>query len=435
MNGLKLFSDRPNFRRAFQGFSYFFSEKMIRIVVGFILQTWLARYLGPEQMGKYSFVADFTAIFIPFVLFGLDDFAVRDLLKTDDPGKVLGTIFYFRLSLGVIAWSMLAIAIYFARKESPEIVWLTVAYGSLVVFRSFDTFTVYFHSHYLIKPLIKGRQIVFCLFSAARAGGLMIQVGLNYFLFNTWIQMIFEKIIPFFQLRSMKKMRFTFDQDYLKSLIPIALPIALTGFFSYGETRLGTFFLNKYNTLDTVGEFSVGRGLLDLWEFIPISICLTVFPVIVSSKSNDIANYQAKLRKLYGGLFYLGAAFAISVTLSSSWVINILYGARYDQTDKVLSCGSWFALITYLNLARVKWYILEGKTQAWLALSAVNFILNVILQFYFTPGYGIIGPYLASISSHLIGNVALALFNKSIREDLKNVFHGILLPLTYLMKR
>ncbi len=121
--------------------------------------------------------------------------------------------------------------------------------------------------------------------------------------------------------------------------------------------------------------------------------------------------------------------------MSSSWVINVLYGSRYDQTAAVLAYGSWFAIVTYLNLARVKWYILEGKTLIWLTLCGFNFVLNVIFQFYFTPKHGIVGPYISSISAHVVGNVALALFNKSIREDLKNVFLGIWIPFEYLKKR
>ncbi len=426
---------RPNLKRTLSGFSYFFSEKITRVLLGFFLQTWLARHLGPEGMGDYSYVADFVAIFIPIVLFGFDDILVHELVKTKTPGRVLGTILHFRLRLGVLVWFVLCLGIWLFRREAMPIVLATVIYGTLIIVRSFDTFTSYFHAHFLAKQLVASRQLSYGIGSALRALGLWLGFGINYFLVNNYFQSFLEKFIVFLQARRHLPERLVYDKQYLKDVLPLAFPIALTTFFSYAETRMGTFFLHRFNSLESVGEFGVGRGLLDIWDFLPATLCLTVFPVIIKFHAEDDEIYRNKLHKIYAGLFYLALGFAIAIFLAAPYVVDVLYGPAFNDTATVLRYGSFLAIITYLNMARVKWYILEGVTYKWLYICASTFLLNFIFQFYFTRKFGVTGPYMAAAAAHLITNVLFFIFDAKVRIDLLHIAHGIFLPIKAVYKR
>lgn len=433
--GINSIADRPNLQRALKGFSYFFSEKMTRVLVGFILQTWIARHLGPERMGVYAYIADFVAVFIPIALFGFDDILVKEFVSRKDDGKVLGTILYFRLFVSIPIWILLCVSIWIIRREASDIVYITVAYGTMLFVRCLDTYYSYFHAHFLAKQLVKGRQAAYLIASVVRAGGLFYGAGLIFFLANTYFQYALERITAVLQIRKSLKDPISFDFDYLKKLLPLATPIAFTSFFSYAETRMGTFFLNKFWNLETVGEFGVGRSLLDLWDFLPTTICLTAFPVVLMAKEKDFEQYESKLRKLYAFLFYLGTAFAISLSLAAPYVIKILYGQKYDQTVNVLTYGSWLAVVTYINFARVKWYIMEERTTDWLVICLLVFFLNFGFQFYFTKEFGITGPYFASIAAHVVANGLAAIIYRSVRVDLVNVFQGVLFPFKLIFRR
>ena len=416
-----------------KSFAYFFSEKVTRIVVGFVLLTWLARHLGPEKMGIYSYVEDFVKVFIPIVLFGLDDILVKELIREEDKNKVMSTVLTFRLVLSVVVWVGLSIAIYIIRREASDVILLTVLYGTLVLFRTLDTFFAYFYANLLIRPLIIGRQIAFLLASVLRAAGLWAGMGLAFFLFNNYLQIILERFFVILELRKVFKPKFHFDKQYLISLLPLCLPIALTSFFTLAEAKMGTFFINKFHELNDVGQYGVGRGLLDLWEFFPATLCMTVFPIIVNSKATDPAIYHSKLKKLYSGLFYFGVVFALMLSVSAPMVIKILYGARYEQTVQVLIYGSILSIITFVNLARLKWYILENDTLSWLLICFTTLIFNISFQFYFTPKYGVIGPYFASISAQFAGNILVLMLRKNTRKDLGIVLQGILYPVMYFI--
>ncbi|HDH58060.1 MAG TPA: flippase, partial [Bacteroidetes bacterium] len=49
-----------------------FIARGIDVAVAFALAVILARYLGPEGMGEYTYIIAFVAIFVPLIDLGLD---------------------------------------------------------------------------------------------------------------------------------------------------------------------------------------------------------------------------------------------------------------------------------------------------------------------------------------------------------------------------
>ena len=62
-----------------------FAEQMLRMVAGLLVGVWVARYLGPEQFGVFSYSVAFVALFTTIGKLGLDGIVVRDLVN--DPQK------------------------------------------------------------------------------------------------------------------------------------------------------------------------------------------------------------------------------------------------------------------------------------------------------------------------------------------------------------
>jgi hypothetical protein len=50
---LRALRDYDGFMKYFHNTSWLFGEKILRMVVGLFVGTWVARYLGPEQFGLF----------------------------------------------------------------------------------------------------------------------------------------------------------------------------------------------------------------------------------------------------------------------------------------------------------------------------------------------------------------------------------------------
>ena len=66
------FTAHQGFRRYFFNTSWIFGERVLRILAGLFVGIYVARYLGPEQFGVYSYAAAFVALFGAIAKLGLD---------------------------------------------------------------------------------------------------------------------------------------------------------------------------------------------------------------------------------------------------------------------------------------------------------------------------------------------------------------------------
>ena len=67
----------------FKNTSWLFAEKIIRMMVGLFIGIWVARYLGPEQFGLFSYAVSFVGLFTAISTLGLDTIVVRELVKNE----------------------------------------------------------------------------------------------------------------------------------------------------------------------------------------------------------------------------------------------------------------------------------------------------------------------------------------------------------------
>ena len=67
------------FMKYFKNTSWLFGEKILRMVVGLFVGIWVARYLGPEQFGLFSYAQSFVGLFTAIATLGLDGIVVRKL--------------------------------------------------------------------------------------------------------------------------------------------------------------------------------------------------------------------------------------------------------------------------------------------------------------------------------------------------------------------
>ena len=80
---LQSLKSNQGFMRYFKNTSWLFAEKILRMFVGLFVGIWVARYLGPEQFGLFSYAQSFVGLFTAMATLGLDGIVVRELVKDE----------------------------------------------------------------------------------------------------------------------------------------------------------------------------------------------------------------------------------------------------------------------------------------------------------------------------------------------------------------
>ena len=83
MQRLKALKSYQGFMKYFKNTSWLFGEKILRMIVGLFVGIWVARYLGPEQFGLFSYAQGFVGLFTAISTLELDGIVVRELIKDE----------------------------------------------------------------------------------------------------------------------------------------------------------------------------------------------------------------------------------------------------------------------------------------------------------------------------------------------------------------
>ena len=95
------------------------AEQILRILAGLFVGIWVARYLGPEQFGLFSYVLAFTALFGGIAKLGLDGIVVRELVNHPERrGIYLGTAFWLKFIGAIFVMGVLAAIVPFTSNDS-----------------------------------------------------------------------------------------------------------------------------------------------------------------------------------------------------------------------------------------------------------------------------------------------------------------------------
>ena len=147
------------FMKYFKNTSWLFGEKILRMVVGLFVGIWVARYLGPEQFGLFSYAQSFVGLFTAIATLGLDGIVVRELVKDESRrDELIGTAFYLKLIGAIAVLIVLAVAIQFTSNDHYTNV-LVFIIASATIFQAFNVVDMYFQAKVLSKYVVYANVI------------------------------------------------------------------------------------------------------------------------------------------------------------------------------------------------------------------------------------------------------------------------------------
>ena len=170
-----------SFKKYFTNTSWLFFEKIIRLVVTFIVGILIIRYLAPNEFGLLSYAMSFVGIFAAVSSLGIDSILTRELVKSPDQRDLLlGTAFTFKLLGAAISIILLLTVLPFmANNALTNIMILIIA--SATFFQSFNVIDFYFQSRVTAKYSVYAQSSAFLLGSIIKILLIVFNAPLIYF--------------------------------------------------------------------------------------------------------------------------------------------------------------------------------------------------------------------------------------------------------------
>ena len=387
------------FRRYFFNTSWMFGEQVLRILAGLFVGIYVARYLGPEQFGVYSYAMAFVALFGTIAKLGLDSIVVRDLVNHPEERDVyLGTAFWLKLIGALLTLSLLAIAVQFTGNDAMTNLYIFII-GSGLIFQSFDVVDSYFQSKVLSKYVSIAKLIQLALSSVLKLYFIFIQADLFWFVLVSLIDQITVALSLVFAYWRQKIGGFfwCFNVGTAKAMLRNSWPLILSGVAVMLYMRIDQIMIKEMLGEREVGLYSAAVRLSEAWYFVPAIITTSLFPAIVNAKKTSEDLYHARLQRLYTTLVWLAIAIAVLMTFLSDWLITLLYGEAYKDAGQVLIIHIWAGVFVSIGVASGSWFTSENLQRYAFYRTSLGAMINVIFNLLLIRNFGLIGAAIATV--------------------------------------
>lgn len=408
------------FKKYFKNTSWLFFERIIKILVAFFVGIYIARYLGASDYGLLSYSESFVGLFLAVAALGLDNIVVRELVKDDKKrDELLGTAFILKIIGAILVLGIIAAAVRLTDNDNfTNLLIFIIATG--IIFQSFNVINFYFQSIVLSKYVVYSQTISTILGAIINLFLIYFNMDLIYFVLVILIQNIVLAIGLIVIYKSQKLIIFDWKLKVNLAIILLkdSWPLIFSGIAIAIYMKIDQVMIKVMLGTKAVGNYAVAVKLSEVWYFIPMVICTSIFPAIVNSKKISERLYYNRLQNLYNLMTWLAIGIAIPITFLSDDIIRILFGHQYQGAAAVLKIHIWAGVFVFLGVASTKYLITENYTELSLLKTIAGAIVNVILNIILIARYNINGAAIATVISQFIACFLIMVFPKTYKNSI-----------------
>ena len=404
-----------SFKKYFVNTSWIFSEKVFRLAIGFFINIYIIRYLGPAQFGLLSYAISFVVLFSVIAALGLDNISVRELVKEPDKREeLLGTAFFLRLYGAIVSLVLIGITVLIISESSyNKLLIFTIAFST--IFQAFNVIDFYFQSRILLKFSVYVRLFSLLITSILKLLLIIFHYGLFYFALVTTIETIIMAagFVMVYRYNKLKIFHWNFKKERALQLLSDSWPLILAGLVISVYMKIDQVMIKRMLTDSEAGFYAAAVKISEAWYFIPVAISTSLFPAIINAKKISEEFYLSRLQKLYDLLAWIAIGISIPVTFFSKDIIELLLGIDYLPSAPVMTIYIWAGVAVFLGVASGQFLINENMTKISFLRSFVGMIVNVILNLILIPKIGIVGSAFATLISYTLATFAIGFSGKT----------------------
>jgi polysaccharide transporter, PST family len=254
--------------------SWLFFDKVLKILLGIIIMTSVAKYLGASQYGTLNYCITYAAMLSPLATLGLDTLAVRDLvLEESSKNKVFATTFWMRL-VGASIYVVLTIASTCVFNQETIVVQMVSVIAFSTIFRPFDVIDFWFQSQVNSKYTVISKTISYLIASFLKIFLVYHSASLIAF---AWV-IVAESLLSslallasyIFKYRSINLLEWSWKVG--KKMLKESWPLIFSGFAIFLYMKIDQLMLGSMINNRSVGIYSVAANLSEVWMFLPTII-------------------------------------------------------------------------------------------------------------------------------------------------------------------
>lgn len=390
-------------------------------IATYIYKIIIARSFGQEVYGLFSLAIMVSGFVIALLSLGLQDGLLRyiSFYRGKNETEKIQSILKFSLILILLTSFIGAGLLFFFSKTISLNIFhtseLTIFLKWFAIFIPISMFASIFHSVIrayekigwysfignILSPSIQLIFLALLIFIGLKTEAITLSYNLGFFVILLSSFLVCKYAIKgiFGKSSIEKKEKIKINQE----LLSYSWPIMFLGFVMAIFSWTGSFTIGYFKSVSDVGLYNAAVPIALLLEISPTLFLQLFLPLITKEYSKrNFKLIKTLSKQIEKWILILNLPIAILMFLFPGTIINILFGSSYlpaENTLRMLAIGVFFFSMSFISQSLLS---MKGKSKTILLNLIFVSIINIILNIWLVPIYGIEGAGFSAMISYIV---------------------------------
>lgn len=388
--------------KVFKNFLYNVGYQILKMILPLITAPYIARVLGAESIGIYSYTYSIAYYFVLFGQLGLSVYGNRTIAYARDNkeklNKTFCSLYYMQLIISIMSISIYVIYVAVFAKRYNLFFWIQLVY---VVSTLFDINWFYFGiekfkltvtrntivkitSVILILTIVKTKEDLVLYTVIIALGTLLGQIAL-------WTRL--NKYIEF------RKCNFKECIVHLKPMLILFLPTIATSLYRV----MDKIMLGSVDDISQLGFYENSEKFISISMGVINALGIVMIPKISNLiAASDFKKIKEYINKSMEGIFIIASPLAFGLAAISDKLSVIFYGNEFVSCSNIIKLLSVSIIFSaWANVLRTQYLVPNKKDKEYIVSMFVGAIANIIINIMLIPKIGAIGAAIGTIIAEL----------------------------------
>lgn len=374
--------------------------QILTLAIPLITAPYIARTLGPESVGIYSYSTSVAGIFAVFMLLGVANYGSRSIALVSCQGKgsiskVFWEIYCLQLTISVVVIACYCCYVGFCVRECATALWCQMFYLISVLL---DISWIYVGLGEMRIAVVRGiivkiiQAVAIFLFVKVQSdtAKYILIIAIGALIGNVLLWLCVKKYV------GLSKIKFCDVIKHLKPNLILFLPLIASSLFMYMDKIMLKWISGD---LVDVGIYEYAEKIVRLPLGVISAIGAVMMPkvasVIAESKNSSLTKYM-NISMRYIGILAVGmccGVFAIAPELATVYL-----GSDFSEAGQLMQYMSVIiALSAFANIIRTQLLIPLKRDKEYSLSIITGAVVNTVMNCLLIPEFGSLGAAIGTI--------------------------------------
>ncbi|HCN41947.1 MAG TPA: hypothetical protein DIS95_06050 [Proteus vulgaris] len=388
---------------------FYFLEKYISVFFIAILGFLLAKILTPSDFGILNNAEAIIAIFSIFSLQGIDQLIQRELINKK---RYINSIMYAAFIIKAISillyFILFCFFCFFSYKNDSNLIKLLILLTPLIVAKGFLFFSSTIITENKYKNFFYIGAITYSIFFIIKFIFIFYFRNIYILAFLMSLEGATLSLIYFLHYKN----QYSFSSEklyfFIKKMYKEGMFLTLSSAMIIIYSKIDQIYIGAMLGYIELSQYALSSKILMLY-IIPSTV-FTMSYIHKLTKKNE--NYASIAKDMLIKSIILGIILAIICAITTPWLIDLLYGNKFDEAKKYILLQCILIPLSFLLNTTGRILVIEKMSKFIFYRNIIALIINIIFGFLFIKYLGAYGAITITIICYMLSSFIFILIDK-----------------------